>query len=76
MTSVESPCILVCSIDTTTGYCFGCGRTGAEITEWMTMTEQQKRTVAEALPERLKTLERKPRRDTLRRRMARERTGG
>ena len=24
---MESPCILVCSIDMVTGYCFGCGRT-------------------------------------------------
>ena len=76
MTTVESPCILVCSIDRTTGYCFGCGRTGAEITEWLTMTDQQRRTVMETLPDRLKTIERKPRRETRRRRMARERTGG
>ena len=30
-----SPCILVCSIDTKTGYCFGCGRTRDEIAAWM-----------------------------------------
>ena len=75
MTTVESPCILVCSIDQTTGYCFGCGRSGAEITQWMSYTDQQRQTVMEALPERLKTIERKPRRETRRRRMARERTG-
>ena len=28
---MESPCILVCSIDMVTGYCFGCGRTRDEI---------------------------------------------
>ncbi|MGN6583716.1 MAG: DUF1289 domain-containing protein, partial [Rhizobiaceae bacterium] len=25
MSGIESPCILVCSIDMKTGYCFGCG---------------------------------------------------
>ena len=25
-TNIQSPCILVCSIDMKTGYCFGCGR--------------------------------------------------
>ena len=27
MTAIETPCIMLCSIDDTTGYCFGCGRT-------------------------------------------------
>ncbi len=73
MTAIESPCILVCSIDMKTGYCFGCGRTSAEIGAWLTMTPQQRRDVMSQLPTRLQTVERRPRRETRRTRMARER---
>jgi predicted Fe-S protein YdhL (DUF1289 family) len=70
---IESPCILVCSIDQKTGYCFGCGRTSAEIGAWLTMTPEQRRDVMADLPGRLETVERRPRRETRRARMARER---
>lgn len=73
MTAIESPCILVCSVDMVTGYCFGCGRTREEIGGWIGMTPQQRRTVMDALPARLETVERRPRRETRRTRMARER---
>lgn len=72
METVESPCILVCSIDERTGYCFGCGRTRTEIGAWLTMSSTERRTVMAELPTRLATVERKPRRETRRRRMARE----
>ena len=76
MTSaIESPCILVCSIDRTTGYCFGCGRTRDEIAAWLTMSPAQRRAVTVELPARLATVERPPRRETRRARMARERSG-
>lgn len=73
---MESPCILVCSIDLKTGYCFGCGRTSREIGAWISMTPQERRHVMEELPARLETVERKPRRETRRARMARERAEG
>lgn len=73
MTAIESPCILVCSIDMASGYCFGCGRTREEIAAWLTMTPDDRRTVMADLPGRLATIERKPRRETRRARMARER---
>ncbi|MFT4000669.1 MAG: DUF1289 domain-containing protein [Rhizobium sp.] len=69
-----TPCILVCSIDQATGYCFGCGRTSAEIGAWMTYSDDERRQIMEALPERLTKVERKPRRETRRQRMARERS--
>lgn len=72
MTAIESPCILVCSIDMKTGYCFGCGRTSAEIGAWLTMSPEQRRGVMATLPARLETVERRPRRETRRSRMARE----
>jgi predicted Fe-S protein YdhL (DUF1289 family) len=71
--SIESPCILICSIDLTTGYCFGCGRTRDEIAQWMSYSPDTRREVMAELPARLETVERKPRRETKRQRMARER---
>jgi predicted Fe-S protein YdhL (DUF1289 family) len=73
LTTIESPCILVCSIDMKTGYCFGCGRTSAEIGAWLTMSPQQRRQVMSELAARLETVERRPRRETRRARLARER---
>ncbi len=73
MASIESPCNLVCSIDLKTGYCFGCGRTGQEITAWVNYTPAKRREIMDILPERMELIERKPRRETRRQRMARER---
>lgn len=71
---MESPCILVCSIDMVTGYCFGCGRTREEIGGWTLYTDEQRRAIMAGLPARLATVERKPRRETRRTRLARERS--
>ena len=70
--SIESPCILICSIDLKTGYCFGCGRTSQEISGWTGYTPEFRRELMAELPARLETVERKPRRQTKRQRMARE----
>ena len=75
MAAIESPCILVCSMDIKTGYCFGCGRTRDEIAAWIEMTPATRRAVMDLLPARLETVERRPRRETRRTRMARERDG-
>jgi predicted Fe-S protein YdhL (DUF1289 family) len=71
---MESPCILVCSIDDKTGYCFGCGRTREEIGAWTTYTSTERREIMSVLPKRLEGVERRPRRETRRTRMARQRT--
>lgn len=73
MNAIESPCILVCSIDRTTGYCFGCGRTQAEIGRWIGMAPAERRAIMAELPARLETVERRPRRETRRTRLARQR---
>jgi uncharacterized protein len=70
---IESPCILVCAIDPKTGYCFGCGRTRQEISDWISMSADNRRQIMSALPARLENVERPPRRETKRRRLARER---
>ena len=67
---MESPCILVCSMDDKTGYCFGCARTRDEIAGWIEMTDAERRTVMNLLPARMETVERKPRRVTRRRMLA------
>jgi Predicted Fe-S protein len=69
---IESPCVLVCSIDQRTGFCFGCGRTRDEIASWLTMSPEERRTVMADLPARLSPVVRPPRRETRRARMARE----
>lgn len=76
MSAIESPCILVCSIDDRTGFCFGCGRTREEIAEWISMEPATRREVMDTLAARLETLERRPRRETRRARMAREAAEG
>jgi predicted Fe-S protein YdhL (DUF1289 family) len=53
---VPSPCILVCQLDRKTGWCLGCGRTGAEIMAWPKASEDEKRSVAAKLPARLAAL--------------------
>ncbi len=72
---IESPCILVCSIDLKTGYCFGCGRSRDEIGAWTTMTPKQRSDVTSELKARLDTVKRRPRRETRRKKIARKRAG-
>jgi predicted Fe-S protein YdhL (DUF1289 family) len=76
MSIIESPCILVCAIDNNTGYCFGCGRTREEIGAWSVMSADNRRTIMANLPARMETMERRPRRETRRARMAREKEQG
>jgi predicted Fe-S protein YdhL (DUF1289 family) len=51
MSAMESPCILVCSIDLKTGYCFGCGRTREEIGAWTLYSPEKRREIMAQLPE-------------------------
>lgn len=60
-------------MDMETGYCFGCGRTGGEIAGWMNYSDSEREAIMTALPARLATVKRRPRRETRRSRMLRER---
>ena len=51
---MESPCIKICTYDSESGLCRGCGRTLEEIGAWFSMTEPERRAVMKELPERLK----------------------
>jgi len=48
-TPVASPCINICRMDASTGWCEGCLRTIDEIACWAGMTTDEKRAVLEAL---------------------------
>jgi len=49
---MESPCVDICTIDSATGLCLGCGRTVAEISGWAAMTSQERRRIMAELAAR------------------------
>ena len=51
---ISSPCSKVCTIDPRTGLCRGCGRTLAEIGQWGSMSETERRRVMSELAERMR----------------------
>lgn len=53
---VESPCILVCSLDVDTGFCHGCGRTGDEIGAWSLYPPDRRRQIMAELPHRMERI--------------------
>jgi uncharacterized protein len=59
MSLIETPCIKVCVIDRS-GHCVGCGRSLSEIGSWSTLTNEARRRIMAALPERLQTLGYRP----------------
>lgn len=53
---IETPCIRVCCIDESSGFCIGCGRTGAEIGAWNSMTPEARREIMDELPARIEVM--------------------
>ena len=53
MSAATTPCLKVCATNWSTGWCFGCGRTGAEITHWYAYTAAERAAVEAELPARL-----------------------
>jgi predicted Fe-S protein YdhL (DUF1289 family) len=53
---VLSPCINICRLDTRTGWCVGCGRTGNEIAAWSTAGDAGRQAILDSLPARMATL--------------------
>lgn len=64
---MQTPCVLICAIDMTTGWCHGCGRTRDEIAGWASLTDEQRSTIMAGLSERVEQIDKKPRRITRRR---------
>jgi uncharacterized protein len=69
---MQTPCILICQIDMKTGFCFGCGRTRDEISGWVEFSDQERADLMRVLPARMDGIEKRPRRETRRRKMAAE----
>lgn len=55
-TKIETPCIRLCKMHPDRGFCEGCGRTLAEIGDWLTLSDHQRRAVMDSLPARLATM--------------------
>jgi predicted Fe-S protein YdhL (DUF1289 family) len=53
MRAIESPCINTCDLDPVAGLCRGCGRTLAEIAQWMQLSPAKRGAVMTQLPRRL-----------------------
>ncbi|MBR0552390.1 DUF1289 domain-containing protein [Stakelama marina] len=54
---VMSPCVLVCTLDTETGWCLGCGRTGDEIARWSAVGDAERQAILDRLGTRMATLD-------------------
>lgn len=52
----KSPCTNVCTMDTDTGWCLGCGRTLGEIAEWPKATAGRVADIRSDLPTRMNKL--------------------
>ena len=52
----HSPCVGVCTLDSGTGWCLGCGRTGGEIETWIGLEDTQRLAIWNELPARLDQL--------------------
>lgn len=72
--TVESPCVLICSIDDKTGWCYGCARTGDEIMGWINMSEEERVALVAQIPDRMAQMDRPARKLTKRRERQRQRT--
>jgi uncharacterized protein len=53
---IETPCIKVCVIEPETGFCIGCGRTRAEIGNWLGFSAAERQSIMQGLNERVETL--------------------
>lgn len=54
---IESPCIGLCTMDSATGWCLGCGRTLDEIARWGSTDQADRDAVIAELPARMEVLE-------------------
>ena len=48
----------ICALDPPTGLCSGCGRSLDEIGAWLNLSDEERRRIMSALPERMKRLKR------------------
>ena len=53
---IKTPCIKVCVVDGSSGFCLGCGRTLNEIAKWARLSDAERDQVIDLLPPRIATL--------------------
>lgn len=46
---MKSPCENICVIDPVSGFCVGCGRTGDEISKWVSYDDSQRENIMATL---------------------------
>ena len=63
---IESPCISVCQLDSTSGFCTGCFRTRDEIAIWGRADSATRLAILDAIRERRVAAGGSPRRETRR----------
>lgn len=56
----KSPCNDVCQLDGKSGWCLGCGRTGAEIAAWPRMSDAERDALMALLPARMAAMQLPP----------------
>jgi predicted Fe-S protein YdhL (DUF1289 family) len=49
---IATPCVKVCAVDGTSGYCLGCRRTLPEIAGWARLSDAEREAIMLALPDR------------------------
>ena len=52
MINLPSPCISICKLNKSTGFCDGCFRTINEISQWPSMTDVERMSLLETLRKR------------------------
>ena len=52
MINLPSPCISICKLNKSTGFCDGCFRTINEISQWTSMTDVERMSLLEILRQR------------------------
>ena len=52
MINLPSPCISICKLNKSTGFCDGCFRTINEISKWPSMTDVERMSLLEILRQR------------------------
>jgi predicted Fe-S protein YdhL (DUF1289 family) len=51
---IETPCIKVCTLDSASGLCTGCGRSLDEIGRWGSMSDAERAAIMAVLAERMR----------------------
>ncbi len=60
--TVQSPCLKLCTLDATGKVCLGCGRTTAEIAGWSRMDDAARQLVLDRIAESIRARRRSNRR--------------